>query len=183
MRLNRLSFFLLPILALATLSCIDPEETDTAILEADKRAIAEYLDENPIVSVKEVSDDITGIRIFWQEVSGSGVPAEVGDTVSVNYTGRLLTNRVFDSSIESIARDNNVFNPNRNYTPITFVLGQLSLIEGFEIAVNEMELGDKATVLMPSGFAYGKNPVAGVPIDAPLIFELDVVEISKRPQP
>ncbi|MFC3879919.1 FKBP-type peptidyl-prolyl cis-trans isomerase [Algoriphagus namhaensis] len=181
MRVRKFSLFIAPLFALGMLSCIDPDQTEDAILNEDKKAIAEYLESNPISSVQEFNDEVTGIQIFWQELSGSGVAAEIGDTLRVDYIGRLLTNQVFDTSIDSVARANNVFDANRNYVPIRFVLGRRSLIDGFEFAVNQMESGDKATVIMPSIFGYGSNPPAGIPIDAPLIFELDLLQVVKGP--
>lgn len=181
MRVRKFSLFIAPLFALGMLSCIDPDQTGDAIFDRDMEAIDEYLEENPIANVREINDPVTGIRIFWQELSGSGVAAEVGDTVRVDYTGKLLTDQVFDTSIDSVARANNVFNPNRNYIPIRFLLGRGSLIFGFEFAVNQMEAGDKATVVMPSESGYRNDPPEGIPANAPLIFELDLIEVVKGP--
>ncbi|MHA7130569.1 FKBP-type peptidyl-prolyl cis-trans isomerase [Algoriphagus namhaensis] len=181
MRLRRLSLFSLALSALCFFSCIDSEQTDEAILEVDKKAIEKYLEDNPIVGVQETYDEITGIRVIWQEVSDSGLEVSLGDTVSVDYTGKLLTNRVFDTSIESVARANNIYTQTRNYIPLRFPIGNRLLIPGFEAAVAQMEAGDKATVLMPSLFGYGNNPPDGIPTNAPLIFELELISIKDGP--
>ena len=67
--------------------------------------------------------------------------AKSGDFVHVHYTGKLDDQSVFDSSEE---RD-----------PLSFELGKGQVVPGFEKAVSGMEVGEKKTVTIPSGEAYG----------------------------
>lgn len=69
------------------------------------------------------------------------VQAKVGDTVKVNYTGKLEDGTVFDSSV--------------NRDPLQFALGQGQVIAGFEEAVVGMSPGDSKSVTIPSEQAYG----------------------------
>ncbi|MEK6742138.1 MAG: peptidylprolyl isomerase [Nitrospirota bacterium] len=64
-----------------------------------------------------------------------------GDTVKVNYTGRLSDGTIFDSSI--------------GRHPMQFTMGKGQLIAGFEKAVLGMAAGDKKTVVIPCAEAYG----------------------------
>jgi peptidylprolyl isomerase len=64
-----------------------------------------------------------------------------GDTVQVNYTGKLQDGTIFDTSCD------------RN--PLQFTLGEGRLIAGFEEAVLGMKAGDKKTVVIPPEQAYG----------------------------
>ena len=64
-----------------------------------------------------------------------------GDTVKVNYTGKLQDGTIFDSSI--------------GRHPMQFTLGKGQLIAGFEKAVLGMAAGDKKTVVIPCAEAYG----------------------------
>lgn len=64
-----------------------------------------------------------------------------GDTVKVNYTGKLSDGTIFDSSI--------------GRHPMQFTLGKGRLIAGFEKAVLGMAAGDKKTVVIPCAEAYG----------------------------
>ncbi|MDF2156554.1 FKBP-type peptidyl-prolyl cis-trans isomerase [Algoriphagus sp. CAU 1675] len=162
-------------------SCIDNQATEEILFQKDLEAIQEYLDANPITSVKAINDEYTGIRIFWQEVSNSGIKIVDGDTARVNYTGKLLTNRVFDTSIESVAKANNIFSENRNYIPLKFRLGNRSLIPGFEYGVAQMEQGDKITIIMPSLYGYGSSAAGDIPANSPLIFELDLIQVIDGP--
>lgn len=69
--------------------------------------------------------------------------AKQGDNVKVHYTGKLQDGQVFDSSV--------------NKDPLGFQLGAGQLIPGFEKAVMGMNVGDKATIEIPSAEAYGAH--------------------------
>ncbi|WP_040490440.1 FKBP-type peptidyl-prolyl cis-trans isomerase [Indibacter alkaliphilus] len=167
-------------LILVLAGCISDEANLELILDRDKQAIETYLQENPIPSVKEFIDEPTGVRVIWQELSESGIKPEIGDTLFVNYTGKLLNNNVFDTSIESVARENNRFNPNRDYEPIAVLFGYGQVILGFEFALSIMEEGDKATTLFPSLYGYGSDDGRpDIPQNSPLLFELELVRVGK----
>jgi FKBP-type peptidyl-prolyl cis-trans isomerase FklB len=182
MKIKPAIFFVLFIATFGMIGCIDKNETDEVIQDRDIKAIAEYLKINTLVNVKQFDDPTTGIKVIWQEVSKSGVKVENGDTLRVDYTGKLLSNKIFDTSIESVARTAGIFSNARNYIPLKFPLGKGFLIPGFEFGAAQMEMGDKATVFIPSLFGYGKNSSGEVPANAPLIFELNLVDVKDGPQ-
>ena len=66
-----------------------------------------------------------------------------GDTVTVNYTGRLVDGTVFDSSL------------NEGREPLVVKLGEGNLIKGFENGLIDMIVGDKKTVEIEVEDAYG----------------------------
>lgn len=68
---------------------------------------------------------------------------EVGDNVSVNYTGSLEDGTVFDSS-------------SNHGKPLTFNAGMGRMIKGFDDAVMGMAVGEKKTVTIPAEDAYGE---------------------------
>lgn len=67
--------------------------------------------------------------------------AKKGDTLKVHYTGTLEDGMEFDSS--------------KGRDPLEFVLGEGTLIPGFEKAVEGREKGDKITIAIPPEEAYG----------------------------
>jgi peptidylprolyl isomerase len=67
--------------------------------------------------------------------------AEVGDLVSVHYTGKLKNGEVFDSSKE------------RN--PLEFTLGSKELLAGFEDGVVGMKPGETKSVMLEPENAFG----------------------------
>ncbi|UCH52158.1 MAG: peptidylprolyl isomerase [Chloroflexota bacterium] len=67
--------------------------------------------------------------------------AKLGDTVQVNYIGKLTDGTVFDSSAER--------------EPLEFTIGTGQVIPGFDKAVQGMKVGEKKTVTIPVNEAYG----------------------------
>lgn len=81
---------------------------------------------------------------------------ENGNTVVVNYTGRLEDGTIFDSSL------------NEGREPLKAQLGQGLLIKGFEDGILGMAVGDKKTIEIESKDAYGdiiSEMIAEVPKD------------------
>ena len=66
---------------------------------------------------------------------------KTGDTVHIHYTGRLNDGTVFDTS--------------EDREPLSFELGEGTVIPGFEEAVTGMEPGDKKTTKITAEEAYG----------------------------
>ena len=71
------------------------------------------------------------------------ITAQPGDNVSVMYTGMMENGDVFESNINS--------------TPVSFILGNSSVIEGFEEAVTGMAVNETKTVTIPYAKAYGPH--------------------------
>ncbi|MBM3141602.1 MAG: peptidylprolyl isomerase [Chloroflexi bacterium] len=69
--------------------------------------------------------------------------AKNGNTVQVDYTGKLADGTVFDTSV--------------GREPLEFTLGAGQLIPGFEKAVLGMKVGEKKTVTIPADEAYGPH--------------------------
>ena len=68
--------------------------------------------------------------------------AKAGDTVRVHYEGQLSDGTIFDSSLER--------------EPIEFILGQDTVIPGFEQAVLGMEAGESKDVSVPPEDGFGE---------------------------
>lgn len=67
-----------------------------------------------------------------------------GDTIKVEYTGRLKDGTVFDTS------DN-------HDEPLQFTVGDQKLIKGFDRAVVGMQEGEEKEVTIPPEEAYGEH--------------------------
>ena len=97
---------------------------------------------------------------------GTGARAEAGKTVSVHYTGKLSNGTKFDSSYD------------RNQ-PIEFELGRGRVIKGWDEGISLLNVGSKATFIIPPDLAYGARGAGGViPPNATLIFDVELVEIK-----
>jgi FKBP-type peptidyl-prolyl cis-trans isomerase 2 len=67
--------------------------------------------------------------------------AQVGDLVSVHYTGKLASGEVFDSS--------------KDRDPLKFTLGNKELLAGFEDGVVGMQPGESKSVTLEPENAFG----------------------------
>ena len=90
-----------------------------------------------------------------------GEKVEVGDTVTVSYTGRLEDGKVFDTNVREVAEDPvtpkaSIFRTRRVYTPLKFKVGEGSVIQGFEDAVIGMKTGEEKEVSIPPDKGYGE---------------------------
>ena len=89
-----------------------------------------------------------------QNSAKDGVVKE-GDTVAVDYVGKLEDGTVFDTSIKAIAEKTPKYNANRDYSPLLFTVGAGQMIKGFDSGVLGMKVGEKKTLRIPPEEAYG----------------------------
>ena len=81
-----------------------------------------------------------------------------GDSVSVNYTGKLEDGTVFDTSIQE------------GRTPLTAKLGQGQLIPGFENGLMGMTVGETKTIEIEPKDAYGE-------VNEQMVQEVDLTQV------
>ncbi|AEW51083.1 TPA: FKBP-type peptidyl-prolyl cis-trans isomerase [Legionella pneumophila] len=97
--------------------------------------------------------------------AGNGVKPGKSDTVTVEYTGRLIDGTVFDST-------------EKTGKPATFQVSQV--IPGWTEALQLMPAGSTWEIYVPSGLAYGPRSVGG-PIgpNETLIFKIHLISVKK----
>ena len=101
-----------------------------------------------------------------------------GDTVLVNYAGRGLDDKVFDSSIEAIAKGAGLQQPGRTYEPLQVVLGTDGIIAGWDEGLLLLNEGSKAIFVIPSKLAYGETGYQGIAPFSTLVFDIELVKIK-----
>src|SRR5690606_12903856 len=112
---------------------------------------------------------------------GTGQKANVGDTVEVHYTGRLLNGKVFDTSVKEEAEKANIFNAMRPYEPMKIAVGEGSVIPGWDEGLVLLPQGSKATLIIPSNLAYGEQGAPGaIPPYSPLAFDVEIVDVIAK---
>src|SRR6478736_3436224 len=119
-------------------------------LAKDTVIIDNFLKEKAIVAKTTPS----GLRYIITK-AGKGANAGVGKNVKLHYKGYLMDGKVFDSSLESVARENDVFQEGRPYEPLSLQVGAGQVIQGWEEAMQLMNKGSKMTVYIPSTLGYG----------------------------
>ncbi len=134
--------------------------------------------------------DSSGAHGFYY-ISGE-VPAgskTISDsTVYINYTGRLLNGKVFDTSIRDTAIFHGVFNSSRTYGPVVIHFGdkwsditmgtsKTKIVDGFARTLSVMKEFEKGTGIFYSqlGYKYSGSG-SSVPGYSPLRFDIEIVE-------
>jgi len=121
----------------------------------------EFLERNK--TYDDIQVTASGLQ-YSIKTEGAGAKPSATDTVTVHYTGKLITNKVFDTSYG-------------RGEPISFALN--GVIKGWTEGLQLMSVGSIYTFYIPSELAYGEHGVPGViPGDAVLIFEVELLEIN-----
>lgn len=95
---------------------------------------------------------------------GNGQPYVMGQPCKAHYKGYTMDGKIFDSSY------------NRNQ-PLIFNVGQM--IPGWNEALQLMNAGTTAKLLIPSRLAYGERGFPGfVAPNTPLIFDLELLPLA-----
>lgn len=144
-------------------------------LAEDTKAIASYLGENKIIAQSSSSG-----LYYVIDTPGQGAQPKPGNKVKVNYTGRLLDGKVFDTSLVDVAEQHGIHNPQRTYEAITFRLGAGQVIQGWDEGIMYLHKGAKARLFIPSTLAYGSRDVGHglIPANAILIFDVELVDVQ-----
>ncbi|QBQ40152.1 peptidylprolyl isomerase [Sphingobacterium psychroaquaticum] len=145
--------------------------------KSEEGKLAKYVADKKLEPKKSAS----GLQyIISQE--GKGDKVVVGDTVVVNYTGKLVNGKVFDTNSAETAKKEKTFNPMKQYEPIRFRVGHDPVIQGWTEGMQLLNKGAKATFLVPSNLGYGERGGGTIPPYAPLVFEVEVVNIIPGPK-
>ena len=131
---------------------------------SDEETIKQYLSNNGVTTAQRQA---SGLYYVPVTTNTGGTRAVAGKTVSVLYTGALMDGTVFDAS----SKHGNV--------PISFVLGQGQVIQGWDEGIALMRKGEKATLLIPSALGYGaRGAGSSIPANAVLRFEVELTDVK-----
>ncbi len=145
--------------------------------KAEEGKLSKYVADKKLEPKKTAS----GLQYIVNQ-EGKGNKAVVGDTVVVNYTGTLVNGKIFDTNNAETAKKDNTFNPMRQYEPIRFRVGHDPVIQGWTEGLQLLNKGGKATFLIPSTLGYGERGGGTIPPYAPLVFEVELVDIIAGPK-
>ncbi|MBR5092906.1 MAG: FKBP-type peptidyl-prolyl cis-trans isomerase [Bacteroidales bacterium] len=127
---------------------------------AEPELIANYVKENNI----KAQPNADGLYVIVKK-QGKGTKVAVGRQVAIHYTGRLLDGTVFDSSVGN--------------EPLSYVVGQMGLIRGWEEGVMGQPEGSQLQLIIPSALGYGSQGAGQmIPPYSTLVFDLDIVSVK-----
>jgi peptidylprolyl isomerase len=108
---------------------------------------------------------VSGLK-FVDLVVGDGPSPQVGQTLSVHYTGTLLNGRKFDSSLDRNA-------------PMEFQFGRDPMIKGWDEGLSTMKVGGKRKLIIPPALGYGaRGKPPDIPPNSTLVFEIELLAIK-----
>jgi len=105
---------------------------------------------------------------------GTGEVSKTGDIVAVNYTGALADGTVFDSNVDPKYGHVEAF---------SFQIGNKGpggVIEGWNIGVNGMKVGEVRRLVIKPELAYGEQGAGqAIPPNSTLTFDVQLLGIKK----
>jgi peptidylprolyl isomerase len=144
------------------------DATTTTVAYSNPELAAEVLDREPPIPANAAADTPADAVEAKTLIQGQGEGAAPGDTVTVHYVGVLSDGTEFDQSWS------------RGQPFVVENLGQASVIPGWNEGLVGAKIGERRRLEVGSNKAYGAagNPPT-IPANAPLAFEIDVVDITK----
>lgn len=135
------------------------EELQKAVQKKIAKKNEEFL--KTVDKEKGVKSTESGLR--YQVIKeGKGASPTAKDSVEAHYKGTLVDGKVFDSSYD-------------RGEPATFPLS--GVIKGWTEGVPLMKVGAKYKFWIPSELAYGARGRPGIPPNAILIFEIELLKV------
>ncbi len=107
---------------------------------------------------------------FVEKVAGDGAQPQVGDIVTMDFSGTLPDGTLFGDS----------------YTqgqPVTAVLGADQLMPGWEEGVMLMKAGGEAQLIIPSELAFGEQGYGMIPPNSQVVMDVVLLDVSPAPVP
>jgi FKBP-type peptidyl-prolyl cis-trans isomerase len=143
--------------------------------EKEQKLLKQYLTANNIT----VEPTASGLY-YIEEVEGTGAAVELGDYLIIEYTARLLTGLIFDSTDSLTAVQNGFYIQGKLYGPLKFKLSYVSII-GVKEGLTYMKEGGKARLIIPSDIGFGPYSYGNIPAYSTLIYDIELLEVIKDP--
>lgn len=135
--------------------------------------IKKYIDDNHLKLTKTPSG-----LLYVITNPGTGEKPAVHDTAVVNYTGKMVNGKVFDTSIKEEAQKAKMpMDPMRQFAPIRIPVGEAKVIPGWDEGLQLLSKGSKAIFIIPSDIAYKDQGIGPIAPFTPLVFEMEMVNV------
>ncbi len=82
--------------------------------------------------------------------------ATTGSEVDIEYEGRLDDGTLFDTNKEALAKKEQIHEEGRTYTALHLIIGEKTVIKGFDNALLGMQAEEEKEVQIPPEEGYGQ---------------------------
>ncbi len=125
----------------------------------------------------------SGLKMLKLE-EGDGEKPKIGQKVNVYYAGYLEDGSLFDSNYEEVTKKYGTFDERRKhgggYQPLAMDYSpDAQIIAGFKEGLQQMKIGDKVRLFIPSHLGYGSQGTGPIPPNSDLIFDLEITGIAE----
>ena len=130
-------------------------------------------------SKAKAKTSLSGLKYFITD-EGTGKKPAAASNIRINYAGYFENGEVFDTSIESVAKEFGKYDAQRaaqdGYSPIPFNTGnKRGMIPGFLEGISKINMGGSGIIYIPANLAYGAQGAGEViPPNTNLIFEITI---------
>ena len=123
----------------------------------DAATIASFITKNNLTNVQKTESGLNYVITS----PGTGAQVAAGDSITVKYTGKLSSGKVFES----------------NTFPLQ--VGRGMVIPGWDEGLQKFKQGGKGTLLIPSGLGYGDQGNPTIPANSVLVFDVEILTVKK----
>ncbi|MEP3837898.1 MAG: peptidylprolyl isomerase [Algibacter sp.] len=156
-------------------------------IEKEKKAKAEAILKATLEKFEMQKANATtlesGLKYYISE-KGNGENLTENTPVLTHYAVYFENGKLLETSKLEIAEKLDAVNEKRKaanrYKPITADIGpDAQMIAGFKEGLQQLNVGDKATLFIPYHLAYGEAGSRGIPPKSNIIFEVEILELLK----
>lgn len=121
---------------------------------------------NPLLNVDISASTLLPGGTYYRDLTpGTGEVVATGQTLNVRYVGWLVNGLKFDETIPG-------------GPTFQFQLGSGQTIAGWDAGLPGMRVGGLRQLIIPPSQGYGRVPPSGIPPNAILVFNVNVVSIQ-----
>lgn len=81
-----------------------------------------------------------------------------GDFILLDFVGKIKeTGEIFDLTIENVAKEKNIYDPDFVYKPVPVIIGSHFIIKGVEDELKKMKVGEKKKIVLKPENGFGER--------------------------
>lgn len=151
------------------------EKAEREAASAENKKLGEAFVAKTVAEDKSFETLPSGVLLKIVAAGAADKKPTLADTISIRYTGKLISGVIFDSS----ARDE------KTGEPKAFVAGEGATVElplgalipAWQEALPRIGEGGRCTIVAPAAQAYGDRAVSVIPAGSTLVFDIELVKI------